>query len=121
MKSITITDTSQIKAGEVFATKVEDKKVLLTKIDDNIYAVENKCPHLGMPLTKGKVCNNTIKCRWHGATFDLKTGENVNWVDSFVGVPLPEWSHKPLSLGKSAQDLESFDVTIEGDRVSVTV
>jgi nitrite reductase/ring-hydroxylating ferredoxin subunit len=121
MKTITVATTSQVKAGEILAVAAEDRKVMLSKIDDKIYAVENKCPHLGMPLAKGKVCNNTVKCRWHGATFDLKTGENVSWVDSFVGVPLPEWSLKPLSLGKSPQNLQSFEVGIDGENVTVAV
>ena len=121
MKTVSIATTSQIEVGELLAVKVENQKVILTKIDDKIYAVENKCPHLGMPLANGKVCDRAVTCRWHGASFDLTTGENVKWVDSFAGIPLPEWSRKALSMGKSAQSIKTYPVTQQGDEVSISI
>jgi nitrite reductase/ring-hydroxylating ferredoxin subunit len=121
MTTISVAKSSQVKEGELLAVKVENQKVMLTRIDGKVYAVENKCPHLGMPLAKGKVCDRAVTCRWHGASFDLTTGANVKWVDSFVGVPLPEWSHKVLSVGKSAQGLKTFNVTEQGDDVAIAI
>ena len=119
MKTVSVATTSQIKEGELLAVKVENQKVILTRVDDKIYAVENKCPHLGLPLANGKVCDRVVTCRWHGASFDLTTGENVKWVNSFAGIPLPEWSHQALSIGKSAQGIKTFAVTEQGDEVSI--
>jgi nitrite reductase/ring-hydroxylating ferredoxin subunit len=121
MTTISVATSSQVKEGEILAVKFENKKAMLSRIDGTVYAVENKCPHLGMPLAKGKVCNNAVTCRWHGATFDLKTGENIKWVDSFVGVPLPEASHKLLSLGKQPQGLKTFTVKEQDDEVSILI
>jgi nitrite reductase/ring-hydroxylating ferredoxin subunit len=121
MTNITVAKSSQVKEAELLPVKVENQKVIVTRVDGKVYAVENKCPHLGMPLAKGKVCNHAVTCRWHGATFDLTTGENVKWVDSFVGVPLPEWSHQVLSVGKKAQGLKTFNVTEQGDDVSIAI
>jgi nitrite reductase/ring-hydroxylating ferredoxin subunit len=121
MKTIAVATASQVKEGELFPVKVENQKVMLTRVDGKVYALENKCPHLGMPLAKSKVCDKAVTCRWHGATFDLTTGANVKWVDSFVGVPLPEWSHQILSVGKSAQGLKTFTVTEQGDDISIEI
>jgi nitrite reductase/ring-hydroxylating ferredoxin subunit len=121
VKNISIASASQVKEGELLPIKVEDQKVLLTRIDGKVYAVENKCPHLGMPLTNGKVCDRAVTCRWHGASFDLTTGENVKWVDSFVGIPLPEWTHKALSVGKSAQGIKTFTIAEQGENISIEV
>jgi nitrite reductase/ring-hydroxylating ferredoxin subunit len=121
MTTINVATSSQVKEGEILAVKFENKKAMLTRVEGKVYAVENKCPHLGMPLAKGKVCNNAVTCRWHGATFDLKTGENIKWVDSFVGVPLPEATHSLLSLGKQPQGLKTFNVKEEGDDVSILI
>jgi nitrite reductase/ring-hydroxylating ferredoxin subunit len=121
MTTINVATSNQIKEGELFPVTFENKKAILTRIDGTVYAVENKCPHLGMPLTKGKVCNNAVTCRWHGATFDLKTGANVKWVDSFVGVPLPAWTHQVLSVGKQAQGLKTFTVTEQDDKVAIVI
>ena len=121
MTTISVATSSQVKEGELLAVKVENQKVMLTRVDGQVYAVENKCPHLGMPLAKGKVCNNAVTCRWHGATFDLKTGANIKWVDSFVGVALPEWSHQLLSAGKQAQGLKTFTVNEHNDEVAISI
>jgi nitrite reductase/ring-hydroxylating ferredoxin subunit len=118
MKTIVAT-ASQVKEGELLPVKVENQKVMLARIDGKVYAVENRCPHLGMPLAKGKVCDRAVTCRWHGASFDLTTGANVKWVDSFAGIPLPEWSHQALSIGKAAQGLKTFAVSEQGEEVSI--
>ncbi len=121
MTTISIAKSSQVKEGELLPVKVENQKVMLTRVDGKVYAVENKCPHLGMPLAKGKVCDRAVTCRWHGATFDLTTGENVKWVNSFVGVSLPEWSHQVLSAGKQAKGIKTFTVNEQGDDVSISI
>jgi nitrite reductase/ring-hydroxylating ferredoxin subunit len=121
MKTIPVATTSQVKEGELFAVTVENQKVMLTRVAGKIYAVANKCPHLGMPLAKSKVCDGAVICRWHGASFDLTTGKNVKWVDSFVGIPLPAWSHSVLSVGKSPEGLKTYVVTEDGDRVLIAI
>lgn len=121
MTTISVATSSQVKEDELLPVKVENQKAIVTRVDGKLYAVENKCPHLGMPLAKGKVCNHAVTCRWHGATFDLTTGENVKWVDSFVGIPLPEWSHQVLSVGKPAQGLKTFTVTEQDNDVSIVI
>ena len=121
MKTIPVATASQIKEGELLPVTVENQKVMLTRVAGKIYAVANKCPHLGMPLAKSKVCDGAVTCRWHGATFDLTTGKNVKWVDSFVGVPLPEWSHGALSLGKPPEGLKAYIVKEDGEQVSIEI
>ncbi len=121
MTTISVATSSQVKEGELFPVKVENQKVILTRIDGKVYAVENKCPHLGMPLAKGKVCDGAVTCPWHGASYNLKTGQNVKWVDSFVGIPLPSWTHQIVSLGKSPQGIKTFTVSEQGDSVSISI
>ncbi len=119
MATISVATSSQVKEGELFPVKVEDRKVMLTRINGQVHALENKCPHLGMPLAKGKVCDGAVTCPWHGASYNLTTGANVKWVNSFVGIPLPEAMHKVVSLGKSPQGLKTFTVNEQGDNISI--
>jgi len=39
-----------------------------------VYAVDNRCPHMGFPLHKGSVCDGILTCHWHHARFDLASG-----------------------------------------------
>ncbi len=41
---------------------------------DEVYAVDNRCPHMGFPLHKGTVCDGILTCHWHHARFDLASG-----------------------------------------------
>lgn len=41
---------------------------------DEIYAVDNRCPHMGFPLDRGSVCDGILTCHWHHARFDLESG-----------------------------------------------
>ncbi len=121
MKTVSVATASQVKEGELLAANVEGQKVMLTRVDGQVYALENKCPHLGMPLASSKVCDKAVTCRWHGAIFDLKTGQNIKWVNSVVGIPLPEWSHQVLSIGKQAQGLKTYPVTEREDEISIEI
>ena len=39
-----------------------------------IYAVDNRCPHMGFPLDRGTLDDGILTCHWHHARFDLETG-----------------------------------------------
>ena len=41
---------------------------------EGVYAVDNRCPHMGFPLHKGSVCDGILTCHWHHARFDLESG-----------------------------------------------
>ena len=58
--------------------KLNEKKYLLIKIKKHYYFIEAICKHMGGPLEKGKLTENTIECPWHGCKFDYQTGKSLN-------------------------------------------
>jgi nitrite reductase/ring-hydroxylating ferredoxin subunit len=42
--------------------------------DGHVYAVDNRCPHMGFPLDRGTVKDGLLTCHWHHARFDLASG-----------------------------------------------
>ena len=42
--------------------------------EDTVYAVDNRCPHMGFPLSRGSVRDGILTCHWHHARFDLRSG-----------------------------------------------
>lgn len=42
--------------------------------EGKLYAVDNRCPHMGFPLSKGSLCDGVLTCHWHHARFDLESG-----------------------------------------------
>ncbi|MEX4010503.1 nitrite reductase small subunit NirD [Neoaquamicrobium sediminum] len=43
--------------------------------DDEIYAIEDHCPHRGGPLSQGIVHGNAVTCPLHNWVFSLETGK----------------------------------------------
>ena len=50
--------------------------------DDKVYALDNRCPHMGFPLSQGTVRDGILTCHWHHARFDLASGDTF---DLFAG------------------------------------
>ena len=119
MAKTKVANTSDVSADKVVKAKVDGNPVLISKSGDSYCAIAGKCPHLGLPMSKGKVENGTITCPFHGSKFDLCSGKNVEWVDSFVGIPLPGVAKKVISMGKEPTDVASFTVTQEGEELFI--
>jgi len=50
-------------------------KALLVRSGGEFSAIGAKCTHFGAPLVKGSLRNGRVRCPWHGACFDVKTGD----------------------------------------------
>ncbi len=60
--------------------KVGKRNILLLNHENQLYAVDNICPHLKMPLKNGKITESgAIVCGFHRSAFDLQTGEVKDW------------------------------------------
>ena len=78
----------------------DGEPVILVRQRDQIFATGAVCTHYGGPLDQGLVVGQTIRCPWHHARFDLRTGEAI-------GAP----ALNPVSC---------FTVGREGDLVMIT-
>ncbi len=55
----------------------------------NVYAVDNRCPHMGFPLQRGSVKDGILTCHWHHARFDLASGGAFDlWADDVRRFPV---------------------------------
>lgn len=52
----------------------EDSKVLLVKQNGVLSAIGTKCSHYGALLSTGALSEGRIRCPWHGACFNIRTG-----------------------------------------------
>jgi nitrite reductase/ring-hydroxylating ferredoxin subunit len=94
--------------------KVGDRSILLLNHQGNIYAVDNVCPHLKLPMKKGKITGDcTIVCPFHKSAFDMKSGAVQTWT------PWPPVMGKVLGMVSSEKALPVFPTRIEGGQIWV--
>jgi nitrite reductase/ring-hydroxylating ferredoxin subunit len=74
--------TTEIGPGQARLVEVKGKQIALFNVDSQFFALDNTCTHRGGPLADGEVSGHEVACPWHGATFDVRTGE-------VVGPPAP--------------------------------
>ena len=103
MSEQSIAASTAIVEGQLFSTKVNGEAVIVTRISNKLKAYSAKCPHMGLPLASGKVANGTLTCKFHGAEFDLATGNNI------------------LAMGKKPCGLKHYNVSERDGKVYVSV
>lgn len=79
----------ELRAQGLASVQVGDRVVALVLHEDQVYAVDNRCPHMGFPLDKGSVHNGILTCHWHHARFDLQSGGAFDlWADDVPSFPV---------------------------------
>jgi nitrite reductase/ring-hydroxylating ferredoxin subunit len=63
-----------VRAAGRISVRVAGRSLALFFHDGKVYAVDNRCPHMGFPLHRGTVRDGILTCHWHHARFDLKSG-----------------------------------------------
>ena len=69
-----VSEIDEIDPGGRKPIIVDDVPVLLLRVGDEFYAIEDVCTHDGAQLTGGCIENDVIVCPRHGARFSLETG-----------------------------------------------
>jgi nitrite reductase/ring-hydroxylating ferredoxin subunit len=55
----------------------------------HVFALDNRCPHMGFPLERGSVEDGILTCHWHHARFDLESGCTFDlWADDVPICPV---------------------------------
>ncbi|XP_003801728.1 apoptosis-inducing factor 3 isoform X2 [Otolemur garnettii] len=88
-----------LENGQMREVELGWGKVLLVKDNGEFHAMGHKCPHYGAPLVKGVLSRGRVRCPWHGACFNISTGD----LEDFPGL----------------DSLPKFQVKIEKEKVYV--
>jgi 3-phenylpropionate/trans-cinnamate dioxygenase ferredoxin subunit len=111
VKLARITDINDLSEGTMKKYQVQDTEILVARIGGKYYATQNKCPHFGGDLSKGKLEGSVVTCPRHGSQFNLTDGSVVRWLK---GAGLISSIGKAL---KSPQKLTTYNVKIGGQDI----
>lgn len=73
-KYVRATAVHDVRQSGCLSAQVDGHTLALFAYGDKIYAVDNRCPHMGFPLDRGTVRDGILTCHWHHARFDLASG-----------------------------------------------
>ena len=67
-------DGADLAAGELRPIEVGSRKLLLCRVGEAIYAIENRCPHVAIQLDQGRLDGPLLECPLHGGKLDVRDG-----------------------------------------------
>jgi 3-phenylpropionate/trans-cinnamate dioxygenase ferredoxin subunit len=82
---ISVFSVDELDNGQHRVIDIDDTEVVIFKVDDDFFAMENICSHDGGEIASGVVENGEIICPRHGARFCIKTGD-VKCPPAYEGV-----------------------------------
>lgn len=102
MVKVLVGKTSELGEGKMTHVTAGGKEVLVANVGGTYHAMSNICTHAGAELHEGELKGNELKCPWHGAKWDVSTG-NLVWF--------------PQKL----KDLGNYKVTVENDTIYLEI
>ena len=96
-----VAEIKDLEPGSAKRVEIEGKEIALFNIDGAFYAIQNTCTHRGGPLADGDLDGDVVTCPWHGARYDVKSGE-------VLGPP-------------ASQGVMAYKVRVQGEDIEIEV
>ena len=90
---------NELAPGQTKRVQVDGEDVAVYNVGGDFFATQEKCTHVGGPLSEGPLTGNVVTCPWHGSCFDVTDGK--------------------VMCGPATQPLETYQVTRTGERVRI--
>jgi 3-phenylpropionate/trans-cinnamate dioxygenase ferredoxin component len=111
---------NDIAEGAMKRITIDDKEILMARVDGKYYAAAGRCPHMKGLLAKGKLKETVVTCSVHGSQFDLRNGKVVRWVEGSGFMSLMGRLMSAIGMAaKKEKPLAIYEVKVDEDRVLV--
>jgi nitrite reductase/ring-hydroxylating ferredoxin subunit len=79
----------ELKAKRRLVVHGRHRPILVIYDRGRVFALDNRCPHMGFPLERGSLEDGILTCHWHHARFDLESGCTFDlWADDVPICPI---------------------------------
>ena len=96
-----VATTDEIPVGQAKLVEVNGIEIAIFNLGGSYHAIDNTCTHVGGPLCEGEIAGTEVTCPWHGAVFDVTSGQ-------VLGPP-------------AASNVNRYRVRVEGADIEVEV
>ena len=98
---IPLCSLSDIAVGLARAFTVNSREIAVFRTrEDQVFAIEGRCPHRGAPLAEGMLAGESVVCPFHGYRFELASGKCDQ---------------------KSCQAVKTYPVRVDGEQILLQV
>lgn len=108
MEYFKVAETANMLTENKILVHLGDKEILVTKIDNEYYAIDNKCTHMGGSLYEGELEGNEITCPRHHTKFDVRSGKVIE-------------KGKILFIEVNAKDTTIYPVILEDNAILIGI
>jgi len=98
---VKVAQSDEIPVGQAKLVEVNRKEIALFNVGGTYHAIDNTCTHMGGPLCEGEIDGSEVTCPWHGAVFDVTSGQ-------VLGPPAPE-------------SVTRYNVRVEGPDIEIEI
>lgn len=96
---IKVAQLDELDEGTLLAIEVEGEPVCLAKVEGTVCAFTDNCTHISGPLSDGELEGEVLTCPWHGARFNVRTGQVLR--------------------GPARQDILTYPVQLDGNAILI--
>jgi Ferredoxin subunits of nitrite reductase and ring-hydroxylating dioxygenases len=100
-KFVQVAKLSEIPDQSAKCVQVEGRSIALFNLGGQFYAIDDTCTHEGGPLSEGLIHGAEVECPWHGAHFNITTGE--------------------VTLDPATEGVAKYNLRLNGDAIEVEV
>ena len=90
-----------LEAGHMIGVEAGGKEIVVVNLEGTVYAIGNRCTHMGCKLSNGTLRGGNVTCPCHGSIFDVATGS--------------------VMKGPAKKPEPSYQTKIEGEHILVDV
>jgi nitrite reductase/ring-hydroxylating ferredoxin subunit len=135
MARYVVAKTSEIPSGGNKVVTVEGREIVVFHVNDEFFALLNRCPHEGAPLAKAACVahlesdepgvfrrsrvGEMLRCAWHGWEFDMRTGQSYFDPQHTRVRTYPVAIEPGEDLAKGPYIAETFPVTVKASYVLI--
>ena len=86
---VRVADRETLEADGQAVVSEDGRAIALFHHEGEVFAVDNRCPHMGFPLSRGSIEDGILTCHWHHARFELEEGDTFDiWADDVQTFPV---------------------------------
>ncbi|MFB6219497.1 MAG: Rieske (2Fe-2S) protein, partial [Halobacteriaceae archaeon] len=75
---VEVAAVEEARADSPTVVRAGGRAIGLFHHEGEFFATDNRCPHMGFPLTDGTVEDGVLTCPWHHARFELSCGDTFD-------------------------------------------